>query len=107
METRKELNDKLSLKKRQLSEIQLEMDQIKKQLCLLCDEEQRYEEKIEMWGKGGKKKQVLVGRIYFPEDFKDESTDEIITIERRQIVSLDNVWYYEADFDKYYIELLG
>jgi hypothetical protein len=70
-----------------------------KQDILLCDETQRFEEKIEESHPRSKYKKKphwldgkLVGRIFWNENFKDEHTGEVITIERQQIVRVNGEW---------------
>lgn len=48
-----------------------------------------YEEKIEWVREGKRKKNKLIGRTYWMEDFKDETTGEVITIERSAICRID------------------
>ena len=69
-----------------------------KQDLLLCDDVQRFEEKIEQhpkqkWErKSNKLDGKLVGRIFWKEDFIDEDNGEVITVERQQVVRVDGEW---------------
>lgn len=59
----------------------------------ICDDKQRYTEQIESRGRGKDKHDIIVGRIHWKEDFTDEDTGEIITIERSQAVRIGDTWY--------------
>ena len=63
---------------------------------LLCDDEQRYEEKVEVISekKEGKrvKREALIGRVYWKQTFHDEDTGNPITVERNQVVRIDGEW---------------
>lgn len=67
-----------------------------RQSLLLSDNEQWFTEKTEpvVYWEGRKKikTEKLIGRIHWNEDFKDEDTDEVITVNRSRIVRVDGEW---------------
>lgn len=54
-----------------------EWDSLQKESLLLCDENQRYEEKEEDFKIAKKIIKQLIGRVYWKEDFKDENTEKM------------------------------
>lgn len=83
------------LKKDSIKKIQLLQSRIlelERKDCLFCDEKQWYKEGPETHGTGKRKLTRNYGRIYWNEDFKDDDTDQIITIERSRIVKVDGEW---------------
>jgi FtsZ-binding cell division protein ZapB len=92
MTKRQELNEKIDAKSEARELLRLEIIELKKQALLLSDDVQQFEEKKEIIGRGKHKREVLVGRIHWKEDFKDEDTGEVVTIERQQAVRIDGEW---------------
>lgn len=90
--TRKQLRKRMYENIEKIAHLHKENNDIKKQMMLLTDKEQQFSEKKEVHGKGKNKKEYLVGRIQWKEDFVDEDTDEVITIERSAIVRVDGEW---------------
>ncbi len=66
--------------------------ELSKEELLLSDKQQWYTETTETHGKGKNKKEYLIGRINWKEDFKDEDTGEVVTIERSQVVRQNGEW---------------
>lgn len=54
------------------------------------------EETFVVKGKGKEKKEAVRGFISWNEDFKDEDTGDVITIERHQVVMEQGEWYLGA-----------
>ena len=60
-------------------------NELKDEANLLDD----YREKKEKVKEGRKSAEKLIGRIYWQEDFKDEDSSKVITIERSEICRID------------------
>lgn len=91
--TRREvIHEQLAANKEAMQKLHTEIVELKKEALLLCDDVQWFVEKKEVIGRGKSKREVLVGRIHWNEDFKDEDTGETITIERTEIVRVDGEW---------------
>lgn len=95
---RQRIHDKICKNLLTIEKLKQQNLELTKANLLLCDKEQRFEEKIESHPKrrgqrlpnelDGK----LVGRVYWHEDFLDEDTGEVIRIERQQVVRVDGEW---------------
>ena len=94
--TRKQIEDLIASKKRTIQQFETDIIELERQALLLSDEEQWFVEAKETERDGRKKNKVerLIGRIYWNESFKDEDTDNVITIERSQVVRVDGNWYW-------------
>jgi hypothetical protein len=96
--TRQEIEAKRQENFQKIEALKKENIELAKQDILLCDETQRFEEKIESHPKTKYQRKPhwldgkLVGRIFWNENLKDEDTGEVITIERQQIVRVDGEW---------------
>lgn len=96
--TRQEIKAKMQENLDKIKAIEKENFELSTQDILLCDETQRFEEKIESHPKVKYQRKPhwldgkLVGRIFWKEDFKDNDTGEVITIERQQVVRVDGEW---------------
>jgi len=96
--TRKKLKAMIEAKHNLIKKIRFEIFELQQQEILLSDETQRFEEKIESHPKRKYERKPnwldgkLVGRIFWKENFKDESTGEVVTIEREQVVRVDGEW---------------
>lgn len=75
-----------------IAAINQEILELRRKDALLSDEIQWYKETTETVGRGKNKKQQLVGRIHWKEDFKDDDTGQITTIERCRAVRIDGEW---------------
>jgi hypothetical protein len=93
MTKRQKLQAKINANKTKIEALKSENIALIKQTIILSDNIQQYEEKLEITGRGKNKREVLVGRIHWKEDFKDDSTGEVITIERSDIVKCDDEWF--------------
>lgn len=75
-----------------------ENSNIEKDLLLLSDDKQWFVEKIETTTEIVNRKKVtvdrLIGRVFWKEDFKDDETGEVVTVERNQVVRVDGNWDY-------------
>lgn len=96
--TRKEIEDLITAKKETIQQFKKEIIELNRQALLISDEEQWFTEEKEIVTEceGRKKRKVekMVGRINWNEDFKDEDTGEVITIERSQVVKMDGDWLW-------------
>lgn len=93
--TRKEIQDKISANKVEINKLRAENSELIIQNLLLCDETQWYSEQevdviIRKRPKQSEKR--LHGYIHWKEDFKDEDTEEVITIERCELVRVNGEW---------------
>lgn len=72
------------------------------ELVQISDDEYKYEEKEETWykqksnGRGRRPIKVeeshMVGRRHWKEDFIDEDTGNVVSIDRSEIVKIDGAW---------------
>lgn len=95
MRTRIEIQDQKDEVSRQIRELQHNLSELTKENLLLSDDQQWFTEEIETWKTGKwKKKEVthLVGRVHWVEDFTDESTGDVVSINRSTIVRIDGEW---------------
>lgn len=95
---RNEIREEIAAKKKQIDGIIHEIIELQKESLLLCDEEQWFREKVEQHPRQKYQRKdywlhnKLVGRVHWNEDFKDEDTGEVITIERSQVVRVEGEW---------------
>lgn len=92
MKTRKQICKIIDKKRATIQKLKQELQELKKEEMLLSDEQQWYKEEKREVGRGKKKKTILEGRIYWKEDFIDEGTGNVITIERSRAVRVDGEW---------------
>lgn len=92
MKKREQIQSKINSNLEKIASLNSEVFELRKQALLLSDDVQWFEEKKETIGRGKTKREVLIGRIHWNEDFKDEDSGEIITIERQQTVRIDGEW---------------
>ncbi len=90
--TRKELRSKMSFNNKEIQKLRDKNDVLYKKYLLLSDDEQWFKEEKETIGRGKRKQERLVGRIYWSEDFEDKGTGETITIDRNQVIRVDGEW---------------
>jgi hypothetical protein len=95
---REEIEIKILDIHKKIEVLEKEIIELKKENILFCDENQWFEEKIESHPKLKYQRKnnfldgKLVGRVFWKEDFKDEDTGEVITIERQQVVRINGEW---------------
>ncbi|MDO9186966.1 MAG: hypothetical protein Q7W13_13210 [Bacteroidia bacterium] len=92
MKKRENLEAKIAANIEKITSLNIEIIELRKKTLLLSDDVQWFKEKKETIGRGKTKKEVLVGRIHWKEDFKDENNGEVITIERQRVVRVDGKW---------------
>lgn len=93
MKTREKLLKKIEDNNAKIKKLHSDNIALKIQEHQICDDKQRYTEQVEVRGRGKKKEDIIVGRIHWREDFKDEDTGETITIKRSQAVRIGDTWY--------------
>lgn len=95
MKTRKEISDLIEEKIKLQKSLKLEIIELQKEACLLSDKEQWFTERTEeciVSRRPKKTEKVLIGRIHWKENFKDDDTDDVITIERSMVVRKNGEW---------------
>lgn len=95
METRKELKEKISTNDAEIKKLKLENLELHRKSLLLCDEQQWYTEKLEHVVIKRRPKiteEMLIGRIHWNEDFIDEGSGEVVSIERSKVVKINDEW---------------
>ncbi len=93
---RKEIRDKWEANQREIERLQKENEQLSFDNMLYCDEHQWYTEGVEQVPHGDRRKkqkvEVKIGRHHWIEDFKDDATDQIVSIERMEVIKVNDVW---------------
>jgi hypothetical protein len=95
MSKRKEIEAKIQANKDLIAQLKKSNNDLYYESLLLSDDEQQYfeEEREVVVSKRPKvTKKVLFGMVRWNEDFRDEDTGEVITIERHQVVKEDGNW---------------
>ena len=102
MKNRQQLEIEIAEKEGHIQKLLSEIIELQKEAILLCDDKQWFTEEIEAHPKKRYERKAnyldgkLVGRRHWNEDFKDENTGEVITIERSDIVRLYGKWSSHA-----------
>lgn len=96
MSKRQELSDLIQANINQIHELKKANIELTRESILLCDDEQWFEEKMEMTTQkeNGKKVKVerLIGRIHWVQQMEDGDTGEMFPINRSQVVRVDGRW---------------
>lgn len=93
--TRKQIEAKIQKNKDLIAKLKKENNDLYYESLLISDNEQKYieEEREVVVSKRPKvTKKVLFGMIQWDENFRDEDTGKVVTIQRHQIVKEDGVW---------------
>jgi len=93
--TRKQIEAKIQKNKDLIAKLKKENNDLYYESLLISDKEQKYieEERDVVVTKRPKvTKKVVFGMIQWDEDFRDDSTGEVVTIQRHKIVKQDGVW---------------
>jgi hypothetical protein len=93
--TRPEIIRAIQDKRKQIIILNAEILGLKKQGLLLCDKHQWFTEKkedVQISKRPKKFEKKLIGRIHWNENFTDEATGEVITIERSELVRVNGEW---------------
>lgn len=78
-----------------IKQLETEIIELRKEGMLLCDKTQRFkesEEDVLICGRPKKYETKLIGRIHWKEDFIDEDTGDVVTIERKKTVRVNGEW---------------
>lgn len=92
MKTRAKLKQEITANEKKILTLQKKNIALERQSFLLSDKKQWFTEENETHGKGKKKETLLVGRINWKDDFKVDDTNEVITIERSEVVRINGIW---------------
>lgn len=95
MTKREQLEMEIAAKKEQITKLKTEIIELRKETILLCDDKQWFtEEEEEHIIKKRPKiiEKFFVGKRHWKEDFKDEDTGEVVTIERCEVVRVNGEW---------------
>lgn len=95
---RQQILDAIATKKIILEETEKELIELYKKNAMFCDENQWYVETVEDVVIKKRPKKVCtkkIGRVHWLENFMDQSTGDVIEIERAEIVSRDGIWFIE------------
>jgi hypothetical protein len=93
--TRKNIQDDIHSKEIEMNAIGAQIVELKKEAMLLCDKQQRFEEKEELIVTSKRPRRTekrLIGRVFWDEHFVDEGTGEVITVERSEVVRENGEW---------------
>jgi hypothetical protein len=95
MRRRKTIKNLIDKKKSKIQSLKLEIIELNKEEALLSDKYQQFtevEEEILVYGRPKKYETKLMGRIHWKEDFIDEDTGDVITIDRSRLVRINGEW---------------
>lgn len=93
--TRQQIHDKISANQDEIARLQAENAELNIQDILLCDDTQWFEEGEELItvSKRPKRTETQVrGYRCWGESFIDESTKEVVVIDRRELVRINGEW---------------
>ena len=92
---RKQIEAKIQKNKGIIARLKQENNDLYYESLLISDNEQKYieeEREVVVTKRPKVTKKVLVGMIQWDEDFRDEDTGKVVTIQRHKIVKEDGVW---------------
>lgn len=95
--TRKQIQIKIKKKQDLIKAIEQDIKELFIKNILLCDEDYWYEEKEEEYFISKRPKvqgKRLVGRQCWKEDFIDEDTGEIVSIQKSRVYKVDGEWLF-------------
>ena len=95
MKTRKQIIKLIQQKKDKIKTLKAEISELQKENTLLSDENQWFIEKEEEVVISHRPKKIetqVIGRVFLKENFADEDTGEVISIERNMIVRINGNW---------------
>lgn len=94
--TRNQINAKIQENNEQIKILQEKNRELAIESLLLCDETQWFTEEKEIVavrnGRKKEKKEWIIGRVHWKEEFKDEDTGEGIFVDRSQVVRVNGEW---------------
>ncbi len=89
---RKVLRNSIALRKDKISKLENEIEELTKAELMISDKFCWIKEVTLTQGKGKSKQDVTFTVIVWNEEFKDEDTGEVITIERFRAIKRDGIW---------------
>jgi hypothetical protein len=92
---RQTIRDEFKSLNEQIKALYAKMKDLEREDLLLCDDEQWFteqEEDVVVKRRPRIVEKKLIGRIHWKEDFKDEDTGEVITIDRCETVRVNGEW---------------
>lgn len=92
---RKTINKMINARIERINQLKSEIIKLNKESILLSDKQQQFteeEEEVLVCGRPKKFETKLIGRIHWKEDFIDEDTGNVITIDRTQTVRVNGEW---------------
>ncbi len=95
MRRRQTIKNLIDKKCSKIKALKSEIIELKREGILLSDKYQQFteeEEDVLICGRPKKYETKLIGKIHWKEDFVDEDTHEVITINRSQIVRVNGEW---------------
>ena len=95
MSKRDKLRELIESKENAINKLTKEIVELTKEDMLLCDKQQWYTEETREYVISKRPKKTehrLYGWIHWNEDFKDDDTGNVITIERSEVVRINGVW---------------
>lgn len=93
--TRQDIRNEIQSKKDRIAQLEYELDLLRKENALFCDDEQWFTEEMEtviVQRRPKVEEKHLVGKIHWKETFTDMANDEPVTITRSRIVRIDGEW---------------
>ena len=95
MKTRKQISEKVKKNVAKIEALKSENLELLRESYLLCDKKQNFtevEEDVLICGRPKKYERKLIGRVHWVEDFVDEDTGSVFSINRSQIVRINGEW---------------
>jgi len=86
---------KIKAKEARIKKLDLEIQELRKLNCLLSDKKQQFieqNEEVLIFGRPKKYETKLIGRVHWKQHFKDEDTEQVITIDRKSVVRVNGEW---------------
>jgi uncharacterized protein YchJ len=105
MTERELIDSEIQANLKKIIQIRLDVIELRKKQCLICDEKQWFREQVESHPKSrwqrleNELNGKLIGRIYWNESFQDQDTKKIVSIERSEIVRIDGEWTFANQKD--------
>lgn len=90
--TQSQLNNAIQQRLKHIKKLKSQVNELYEQFMVTSGRLYRFEENEETFGRGKSKITELIGRVYWKEDFKDEDSDTVLTIERSRIVRRNGVF---------------
>lgn len=98
--TRTEIKLKIKENKEKIVSLKEQNLELQRQECLICDDSGFFTEEIESHPKRKWQREVhpwdgkLIGRRHWFDNFTDEYTGQVVTIERSEVVRINGEWTF-------------